>query len=358
MTGGRRPAQITVGNIRFGGQAHVLQVGTDETGSGERYEYFLNIIRRLVLDHGLVDRRWYITYDARHDIQDLGPDCVVFMYGEERSLTPGRYEKAGLILKAYGMRPRAVEPFRADLPWALDRIRVARNRWQDLRIARNMGSTRHAALANKTLPIPLGYARQEELPVKSLDQRPNLIWFAGSLHNAEVSPLSLYPRLANMPKLHARRQLVAEMRRLRALRPDWPIALQVNPTYQVSQSAAGNDYARRLMDTRICVAPRGTTPETQRFFEAMRAGCVVICEELPDFWFYRSAPAIRLRRWNELERTVDGLLAVPGRLDELHEAARAWWARVAGPVAMADTIASILSGRTTVTEVMALSKMI
>jgi len=347
------PERLSVGNIRIGGQRYQLEIDPDETASGERYEYFLNIIRRLVREHGITGRRWYITYDGKHDIPELDGDCVVFMYGEERSLTPWRYERAGLILKAYGMRPQPVEPFRADLPWMLDRTRVARNRLQDLRIVRRIGPGRHQAVQARTLPIPLGYARQHELPVKPIAERPHLIWFAGSLDNAAVGRFSLYPRLANLPKRRARQEMVANLRRLQAFHPDWPISLQVNQTYQAGPSDPGDAYARRLMDTRICVAPRGTTPETHRFFEAMRAGCVVICQPLPDFWFYRSAPAIRLKRWSELEAAVEALLAAPARLEELHLASRRWWEEVAGPSAMARTIAAILNGQTSVAEVAA-----
>jgi hypothetical protein len=344
-------SSITVGNIRIGGQTHVLDVEPDETGTGERYEYFLNIIRRLVRDHGFTDRRWFITYDGKHDILGLDSDCVVFIYGEERSLTPWRYERAGLILKAYGMRSSRNEAFRADIPWALDQTRVFRNRLQDMDIARRMGPVRHQALAAKTLPIPLGYARQQDLPVKPLAERRHLIWFAGSLHNAQAGRFAIYPRLANLPKLRARQRMVAALEKLQKNRPDWPIALQVNHTYQPGAAVSGDDYAQRIMDTKICVVPRGTTLETHRFFEAMRAGCVVIAQDLPDFWFYRTAPVTRLRQWDELEATVERLLAEPGHLEELHQASRRWWDEVAGPRPMADMIASILSGETSVAEV-------
>lgn len=345
--------RITVGNIRLGGQFHKLEVDPAPTCTGERYEYFLNTIRRLVHEHGLGDRRWFITYDGTHAIPDLDSHCVVFMYGEERSLTPWRYERAGLILKAYGMSPYPVEPFRPSLPWALDRTRVARNRLQDFNIARRLGQARHQELAAKTLPIPLGYARQVALPVKPLAQRSNLLWFAGSLHNAQTRGMALYPRLANLPKLRARQQMVAVLQKLQAERPDWPISLQINQTYQAGQAGADRAYAERLMDTRICVVPRGTTPETHRFFEAMRAGCVVVAQNLPDFWFYRSAPAIRLKQWSELEQVVETLLATPGSLEERHRASRRWWEEVAGPRPLADSIAAILQGETTVAKVKA-----
>lgn len=345
--------RITVGNIRLGGQSHVMEVPLAETASGDRHEYFLNIIRRLIRRHGITNRRWFISYDGKHDVRGLDQDCVVFIYGEERSLTPWRYEKAGLILKAYGMRPQVVEPFRADLPWAVERTRVARNKLQDLDISWRMGRSRHEALTAKTLPIPLGYARQKKLPVKPLNERRDLIWFAGSPHDSRPPGFSVYPRLSNLPKLRARQQLVAALLKLRESRPEWPISLQINPGIKPGSSGAGRNDAKRLMDSKVCVVPRGTTPETHRFFEAMRAGCVVISQDLPDFWFYRSAPALRLKRWSELEEAVDRLLAEPGRMEELHAASRRWWDEVAGPAVMAETIAAILNGSTTVAEVAA-----
>ena len=344
--------RITVGNIRIDGARHVYEIDREETGNGERYEYFFNIIRRLVRDHGLGGRRWFITYDGAFDIPELGEDCVVFMYGEERSLTPWRYEKAGLVLKAYGMRPNAVERFRPDLPWLLDRTRIERNRLQNLTIARRMGQVRHQALAAKTLPIPLGYGSQEELAIRPFDERANLVWFAGSLHNATVGRFSIYARLANVPKLHARQQMVAALEKMRADHPDWPVALQVNATYQDSKASSAGSYARRIMDAKICVVPRGTTPETHRLFEAMRAGCVVIAQALPDVWFYRSAPVVYLERWDELERVVLDLQATPGRLERFHRASRNWWEEVAGPAALSEVVGAILTGRTTVADVM------
>ncbi len=51
-------------------------------------------------------------------------------------------------------------------------------------------------------------------------------------------------------------------------------------------------YSQRMMDSKICLAPRGTASDTWRFFEGLRAGCLVVCEHLTDEWFYVGAPVL------------------------------------------------------------------
>jgi hypothetical protein len=84
-------------------------------------------------------------------------------------------------------------------------------------------------------------------------------------------------------------------------------------------------YSELLAQTRICLVPRGNSPETFRFFEALRAGCIVICEAMPDHWFYRGAPVMRVRRWSELEAVIVPLLANPEEMERLHVASLEWW---------------------------------
>ncbi|MFO5494741.1 MAG: glycosyltransferase family 1 protein, partial [Cuspidothrix sp.] len=64
----------------------------------------------------------------------------------------------------------------------------------------------------------------------------------------------------------------------------------------------------KLMDTKICLAPRGSTFETNRFFEGLRYGCIVIGQALPKSWFYEGSPAIQLSNWHELEQIIAGIL--------------------------------------------------
>jgi len=84
-------------------------------------------------------------------------------------------------------------------------------------------------------------------------------------------------------------------------------------------------YSDLLAGSCISLVPRGNSPETFRFFEALRAGCIVICEPLPDHWFYRGAPVITVRDWSELPAVVLPLVRDQVRLEELHLATLDWW---------------------------------
>jgi hypothetical protein len=84
-------------------------------------------------------------------------------------------------------------------------------------------------------------------------------------------------------------------------------------------------YSELLAQTRICLVPRGNSPETFRYFEALRAGCIVVCEPLPDHWFYRGAPTITVRRWNQLGDVLAPLLDDPDTAERYHRASLSWW---------------------------------
>ena len=88
---------------------------------------------------------------------------------------------------------------------------------------------------------------------------------------------------------------------------------------------AGERYSEIMADAKICLAPRGSSVETYRFFEGMRQGCVVICNRLPPHWFYVGCPAIQIDDWGNLEAEVRALTADPQRLLDLHRETVAWW---------------------------------
>jgi glycosyl transferase family 1 len=115
------------------------------------------------------------------------------------------------------------------------------------------------------------------------------------------------------------------VRRLGRRRPALALDLRLTASFGASEAASPADYSRRLMDARVCLAPRGTSVETFRVFEGLRCGCVVVSDRLPAHRFYAGGPIVQLDRWRDLERALAPVLDDPAELRRRHASARAWW---------------------------------
>lgn len=118
--------------------------------------------------------------------------------------------------------------------------------------------------------------------------------------------------------------MVAAVESLAARRPGLRPDVRLTQGFTASERAAAG-YSQALMDSRICLAPRGNSAETFRVLEGLRCGCVVVGERLPPFWFYEGSPVVRLRSWGELEGVVAPILDDPGEMARLHGESLAWW---------------------------------
>lgn len=64
-------------------------------------------------------------------------------------------------------------------------------------------------------------------------------------------------------------------------------------------------YAKFLQNSKIVLSPTGFySTECFRFYEAMRQGCIVITEGLPNVECYKGAPCIRLKNWKTLSSVL------------------------------------------------------
>jgi hypothetical protein len=109
-----------------------------------------------------------------------------------------------------------------------------------------------------------------------------------------------------------------------------------------TMTGAGGRYTEIMADTKIALTPRGSSVETYRLFEAMRQGCVVICDRLLPHWFYVGCPAVQIDDWGNLGAEVKALAADPERLADLHRRSLAWWEEKLSERAVAQVIARCL----------------
>jgi hypothetical protein len=255
-----------------------------------------------------------------------GDDVVAVVLADEASRRPAYAARVGALFKCYGDRPRiSRSPFGGRLDAAI---------WlQDLR--RSAEALRDPRGRPPAHPIPLGLVRPLPLPDPPPPaSRPIDVSFAGSVEE-------VHRRLPSAKVLSRRRMLAALPRAIRS-------EIRVTESFGASIEQSPDEYAAALVATKVLLAPRGGSVETFRFYEGMLAGCVVVTEPLPPFWFYAGSPAVTVRDWGDLPDVLEKLLGDPEELQRRHEASLAWWRDRLSPAAVGRYIAERLPNSTSV----------
>ena len=274
------------------------------------------------------------------NLPSYGDNVVAVLVTDEECVIPPYSNKVRFVFKTYGFTPWCGASIRGLAMASV--VKCARDwaRWAyhfALFLRRNGFSIEHA----RTMVMPLGYARQTDAPSKPFEKRRYLLGFLGSIENRAYPRFSV-KTLVSTPKRLARSRMAESLQNLAAAAPD---SVYFGATASFSESTAigaAERYSEIMADTKICLAPRGSSVETYRFFEGMRQGCVVICDRLPPHWFYRGCPAIQIDDWGNLEAEVKTLTAEPQRLAELHRKTLAWWRTQLSEAAVGNLIAKCL----------------
>lgn len=107
-------------------------------------------------------------------------------------------------------------------------------------------------------------------------------------------------------------------------------------------------YARYLSQTRVALIPRGQSAWTFRLFEAMRAGCLLLCEELPSVWFLAHCPRVVMpSHWKNLTKVLEQLWQQPHLMAEMQAKTRENYEKTCCPEAVAAYMLKELSAHVT-----------
>ena len=102
-------------------------------------------------------------------------------------------------------------------------------------------------------------------------------------------------------------------------------------------------YSLVLRNSRIVLCPRGwVNAETFRMYEAMKFGCVVITEKLPERDFYRNVPVFQIENWKEGLEVARYMAKHPERLVELGSSSQRFYEEHYQPRAVAKNISLII----------------
>lgn len=176
--------------------------------------------------------------------------------------------------------------------------------------------------------LPLGMPAFGMPPpsVPDIEERPIDVGFHGSTASAR----------RYSPKTISRRRMVSALAELPA---DVRVELTETESFLTSYAADPRAYVQALLETKICLAPRGGSLETFRVFEGAAAGCVLITEPLPPAWFYAGLPRVQLQSWSELPGAVGKLRSNPVLMRQMAHAAREWALTVVNPHAVGQWVA-------------------
>ncbi len=304
--------------------------------------YFSGVLRAMEQHLDRAGLTFYLTPGLRH-LPTYGSDVVAIVHGDESSRIPLYFNRIRATFKCYGVeqaRPPSLlaRPSVTNLMGHVQYFRDAARRLP----GRLQYARQRQGRPSPIYPIPLGYANQLALPLKPFEERGVDVFFAGSVRH-KTHPVWSAKRWVKTPKDLARTTMLEGLQQAQNDLPNLTVDLRLQSTFRRSIQASAADYSEGLMNARICLAPRGSSHETFRFFEAMRYGCITIIEDLPPHWFYEDAPAIRTAGWRDLPAILARLLDDRDRMRATHEATLAWWQSRCSETAMGRFIADKLN---------------
>lgn len=275
---------------------------------------------------------FYFTWDRVDELPSYGDNVVAVVVGDEWSRIPKYFHKVRAVFKCYGTRPilgcnplfqpsylnflsliQFLKIWMISVPGSLNYLLQNLKNWR---------------AGTATIPpiydIPLGYHKQLYLPIKDIETRIYDVFFAGSVVH-KAYPLWSLKRWFGNPKSISRNKMVSAINKLKEKQPELKFELSLTSDFRASENAGARFYSDKMMDTKICLVPRGTSFETFRFFEGLRYGCIVVTEALPSRWFYDGSPAVQVKDWSELEGLVKNLLENKNLIQEKHQESLDWW---------------------------------
>jgi Glycosyl transferases group 1 len=278
--------------------------------------FYLDVCRSIETVSDISDLTFYISARTPAKLPRYGSDVVLLLLADELYAHRAYHHRLLAIFRCLPARPIYLDgiPNSAKhfsylahysykyFQYAKGLVSIIRNReWPHI----------HEA-ATRTMMVPLGCFAHFEPDVIPMCDRDFDFAFLGSVtYNANEK--KWFHSYMESPKEFARRVMCESTREI-SLGGRWRGFIHATGDMKESISNALN-YADILARSKISLVPRGTCYDTYRFFESLKAGCVVICEPLPKLWFYEGHPGITISDWRHLPQLLDRLLSDPELLE-------------------------------------------
>ncbi|HYW19881.1 MAG TPA: glycosyltransferase family 1 protein [Nodularia sp. (in: cyanobacteria)] len=294
--------------------------------------YFTKVLQTIENSFQVRNLVFYITWDQIDELPSYGKNVVVLVIGDEWYRIPKYAHKVRAVFKCIGTRPILGcnlfrKPSLLNLLTAIQFLRVLVVGFPGL-INYHFHKLKSLLLGEdpmgKIYEIPLGYNNSKDMPIKNVEDRLYETYFSGSVIHIPYPVWSLKYWLGT-PKALARKLMISSLKKFQQKNPGLKIELSITGGFRNRTTEDERSYCEIMMDTKICLVPRGTSFETTRLFEGMKYGCILVTEALPSRWYLDGAPVIQIKDWQDLERILRNLLNNKQLMQELHHKSLNWW---------------------------------
>ena len=314
------------------------------------FSYFLKVFEAIEKSSSIKNFTFYLTFENLDKLPSYGQNVVAIVLGDEWCRIPKYCHLVRAVFKCYGISPTLgcnplFNPSYLNIMTLLNFIRVwiiGLPNWLNYTVDK-FTNRRLSTVKNVFIyDIPLGYFNQLNLPIKPIEDRLFDVSFTGSIEQKLHSVWS-WKYWLKSSKVIARKKMMSAIDCIRKKAPDIKFDLTINSHFGASRVADARTYSEKMMDTKICLVPRGSSLETYRFYEAMRYGCIVVTEGLPSRWFYDDSPVIRINDWSKLPGILDELVNDLDLIKKKHQESLHWWKTKCSEVAVAEYITQKLN---------------
>jgi hypothetical protein len=112
-----------------------------------------------------------------------------------------------------------------------------------------------------------------------------------------------------------------------------------------------NEYYNYLESSKIAFVPTGVViPESFRFFEAVKSGCIIVTtypinDEKYKNWYYKDCPAVFIDSWSEVNHAFIENLLNTKNLYDYREKNKDYFEKFISPKAISNYILEILKSK-------------
>jgi hypothetical protein len=278
--------------------------------------FYLNVCKHIERISDISGLTFYISGRTPASLLRYGQDVVLLLLADELYAHRAYYHRLLAIFRCVPARPIYLDGIPTSAKHLSYLAHYSYKYFQYIKgllsIIGNKELPHIHESTSRTMMIPYGCFADFEPHVIPMCDRDFDYAFLGSVtYNANEK--KWFHAVMESPKEFARRVMCEGIREV-SHGDRWHGFLHTTSDMKESISNQLN-YADILARSKISLVPRGTCYDTYRFFESLKAGCVVICEPLPDLWFYEGHPGITIKDWRDLPKLLARLLSDPELLE-------------------------------------------